>query len=62
MPRKQITIAFTPAEINHLLCLLENNQREGWYFGNRGLYWKRHYRLYFALAKEEAAHDPFLAP
>jgi len=38
-------IQFTEAQINHLLTVLEVNEREGWYFGNRIHYWKRHNAL-----------------
>ena len=32
---------FTKAELNHLLYLIEANEREGWYWGNKEHYWKR---------------------
>ena len=39
---KRYTIKeFTKAELNHLLYLIEANEREGWYWGNEKHYWKR---------------------
>lgn len=33
------------AKVNHLLSLLEINEREGWYYGNKEHYLKRHSEL-----------------
>jgi len=33
------------AKANHLLGLLELNEREGWYYGNKKHYLKRHKEL-----------------
>lgn len=33
---------FTLSEINHLVAVLMENEREGWYYGNKEQYWKRH--------------------
>lgn len=33
---------FTMGEINHLVVLLMENEREEWYYGNKEQYWKRH--------------------
>jgi ATP sulfurylase len=33
------------AKVNHLLGLLEVNEREGWYYGNKEHYLKRHNEL-----------------
>lgn len=33
------------AKVNHLLGLLEINEREGWYYGNKEHYLKRHNEL-----------------
>lgn len=38
-------MTLTKAEVNHLLGLLMNNEREGWYAGNKEQYWKRHKRI-----------------
>ena len=35
-------IELTKVEIEHLLDLLELNEREGWYYGNKEHYLKRH--------------------
>ncbi len=35
----------TKGKIHHLLGLLETNEREGWYFGNKEQYWNRHREL-----------------
>lgn len=37
------------AKANHLLGLLEVNKREGWYYGNKEHYLKRHRELEQAL-------------
>lgn len=36
---------FTIGEINHLLNLLLDNEREQWYYGNKEQYWERHKRI-----------------
>jgi hypothetical protein len=33
------------AKINHLLNLLEVNERDEWYYGNKKHYWERHNEL-----------------
>ena len=38
-------LCFTAAECSHLLSLLEENARQGWYYGNRDQYWTRHGRI-----------------
>lgn len=30
------------SEVGHILSLLEQNERDGWYYGNEKHYWKRH--------------------
>lgn len=35
----------TKGKIHHLIGLLENNEREGWYSGNEVQYWNRHREL-----------------
>jgi hypothetical protein len=35
----------TKGKINHLLGLLDLNEREGWYYGNKEQYVKRHNEL-----------------
>lgn len=39
------TIKFTKAELNHLVTLIADNEREGTYYGNRKQYWKRSFKL-----------------
>ena len=34
--------SLTKSKLHHLLNLLENNEREQWYCGNRAQYWNRH--------------------
>ncbi len=36
---------FTRVEIDHLITLMDTNEREGWYFAPRKQYWKRHERI-----------------
>lgn len=38
-------LKFTKAEIHHLQSLIEVNEREGWYYGNKDQYWKRSNRI-----------------
>lgn len=33
---------FSMGEISHLVAILMENEREGWYYGNKEQYWKRH--------------------
>jgi hypothetical protein len=33
---------FSMGEINHLIAVLMENEREGWHYGNKEQYWKRH--------------------
>lgn len=35
----------TKGKIHHLLGLLEDNEREGLYYGNKAQYWNRHREL-----------------
>ena len=32
-------------EYNHLITLLDNNEYDGWYFGNEDQYWNRAERI-----------------
>ena len=45
-------ITLTRGELDHVLTVLKDNEREGWYFGNREQYWQRHQRI---VQKIEAA-------
>jgi hypothetical protein len=45
MPSTHLLCGFSPAEISHLLTLLEDAKREGCYYGNRKQYWQRHERI-----------------
>ena len=45
MSAKQYTIKFTEAEIDHLRTLLQNNRREGSYYGDRKQYYDRTERI-----------------
>ncbi len=38
-------LTLTHVEVNHLISLMDNNEREGWYFAPREQYWKRHERI-----------------
>jgi hypothetical protein len=35
------TITLTDSEIAHILTLINQNEEEGWYFGNKSQYWNR---------------------
>lgn len=39
---KKKPVNFKHSEISHLLRLLEDNEREGFYFGRKDFYWKQH--------------------
>ena len=39
------TIRLTPIEIDHIWGLLDDNEREGTYWGPKTDYWKRHTRV-----------------
>lgn len=41
----KVQVTLTIAELNHIHGLLDMNEEEGWYFGNKEQYWKRHERL-----------------
>jgi len=43
------TIQLSISEINQLLGLLRVNELEGFYFGNREQYWRRHENIKAAL-------------
>jgi hypothetical protein len=36
---------FTNAEINHILWLIKDNERIGWYLGSQEQHWKRSERI-----------------
>jgi len=38
-------IKFTPAEVSHILNIIDHNERDGIYSGNRDHYWKRSNRI-----------------
>ena len=38
-------LTLTAAECSHLLSLLEDGKRQGWYYGSRDQYWTRHARI-----------------
>jgi len=38
-------LKLTKGKINHLLGVLEVNEREGFYWGNKEQYWKRHHEM-----------------
>lgn len=44
---------FTISEINHLLTLLEWNEKEGNYYGNKEQYFKRHKSIIEKLTDKE---------
>lgn len=43
---------FTDVEISHIVSVLMENEREGWYYGNKEQYWKRHQRILDKLLKQ----------
>ena len=49
---KTIEIIFQKSEIQHILSLIEDNEREGCYYGNAQQYWTRSDRIKIKL--EEA--------
>lgn len=51
MPK--ITVTLTPVEISHILTALAHNQEEGWYYGPKAQYWKRHERIVNKLYGQE---------
>lgn len=42
---------FTMSEISHIVAVLMENEREGWYYGNPEQYWKRHQSILDKLLK-----------
>lgn len=38
-------LKLTTPEISHLLTLIDNNEREGWYYSPKGQYWNRSNRI-----------------
>lgn len=38
---KNVLVLFTRIEIQHLLTLITDNAREGWYYGQKETYWSR---------------------
>jgi hypothetical protein len=45
MGERAITIVLTLVEVNHLVSLLVDAEREGSYYGPREQYWRRHARI-----------------
>ena len=41
----KIKIELTQGEVNHLMGLIEDNEREGCYWGNKEQHWNRSERL-----------------
>ena len=39
------TVKLTEAELNHIVNLIADNERDGTYYGNREQYWKRSFML-----------------
>lgn len=52
MPRT-VTLTLTRPEATHLLYLLHDNEREGWYYGNKAQWQARHTRIAAKLAATE---------
>lgn len=50
-------LKLTKAKIHHLLYLLEQNEREGWYFGFKEHYIKRHKQLKSDLEELETKEE-----
>lgn len=42
---KTYNISFSESELSHILTLISENHREGWYYGPRDQYWKRSDRI-----------------
>ncbi len=38
-------LTLTHVEVDHMIALMDNNEREGWYFAPKEQYWKRHERI-----------------
>ena len=45
MERNIIVAAFSLSEVNHILRLIQDNESEGTYYGNRDEYWLRSNRI-----------------
>lgn len=45
MLKDENKLKFSPVEINHLLYLIEDNENNGFYIGNKAQYWKRSDRI-----------------
>ena len=50
------TIRLTVTEVVQLLNLLEKNERDGEYWGNREHYWRRHKRIAAELESSSMSH------
>lgn len=44
-PLSREEIQFSDAELKHLLYLIDENKRIGWYYGSKAQYWTRSYRI-----------------
>lgn len=53
--RAKLTFKLTRAEAEHVLSVMFENEREGWYWGPKAQYWKRHERIKAALQAVLAA-------
>ncbi len=54
---KQITVKLTKVEIDHILNLIVDNEREGCYWGNKEQYWKRSLRICKKFAIDTATKE-----
>ncbi len=40
-----VKLSLTDVEADHVRALLDQNERDGWYYAPREQYWKRHERI-----------------
>lgn len=45
MSRNTVSIMFTLPEVSHILGLIQSNESDGTYYGNRNEYWLRSNRI-----------------
>ena len=50
-------VSLTDTERNHLLSLLEWNERDGIYYGNKDYYWRRHQKLIEKLGDQKTKEN-----
>jgi hypothetical protein len=45
MSNKKVLLRMNISDLNHILSLIDSNEREGWYYGNKDQYWRRSDRI-----------------